>query len=93
MRVDIWTDIVCPWCYIGKRRFERALAEFPRRDEVQVVHRSFQLNPGVPKGITSDRRAHLMSKYGWSERRPRQWTPTWSASRPPRASNITWLAA
>lgn len=67
MRIDIWTDIVCPWCYIGKRRFERALETFARRDEVQVVHRSYQLNPDAPRGVTSDRRAHLMSKYGWSE--------------------------
>lgn len=67
MRVDIWTDIVCPWCYVGKRRFETALAGFPHRDELEIVHRSFQLNPGAPKGTTSDRRTHLMSKYGWSD--------------------------
>src|SRR5688572_15795265 len=67
MRIDVWTDIVCPWCFIGKRRFERALAEFPHANDVQIVHRSYQLNPGTPKGTTSDRRAHLMSKYGWSD--------------------------
>jgi predicted DsbA family dithiol-disulfide isomerase len=67
MRIDIWTDIVCPWCYIGKRRFERALETFPHRSEIQVVHRSFQLNPEAPKGATSDRRAHLMAKYAWSD--------------------------
>ena len=67
MRIDIWSDLVCPWCYVGKRRLERALAAFPNRDTVQIVHRVFQLNPGAPKGATSDRRAHLMSKYGWSE--------------------------
>jgi predicted DsbA family dithiol-disulfide isomerase len=67
MRIDIWTDLVCPWCYIGKRRLEKALSTFPRRDEVEIVHRSFQLNPGLPRGVTSDRREHLMSKYGWSE--------------------------
>lgn len=46
--VTIWSDIACPWCYIGKRRFERALAEFPRRDEVRVTWRSYQLDPTVP---------------------------------------------
>ena len=50
MRVDIWSDIVCPWCYLGKRRFERALAAFEDRAEVEVVHRSFQLDPRARKG-------------------------------------------
>jgi predicted DsbA family dithiol-disulfide isomerase len=67
MRVDIWTDVVCPWCYVGKRRFEKALATFEHRDDVQVVHRSFQLNPTFPVGQTSPRRNALMSKYGLSE--------------------------
>jgi predicted DsbA family dithiol-disulfide isomerase len=63
MRIDIWSDIVCPWCYVGKRRFERALAAFEDRAEVQVVHRSFQLDPTRPKGQTQKRREMLMSKY------------------------------
>ena len=63
MRIDIWSDIVCPWCYVGKRRFERALAAFEDRDEVQVVHRSFQLDPTRPKGQTQKRREMLMTKY------------------------------
>jgi predicted DsbA family dithiol-disulfide isomerase len=67
MRIDIWTDVVCPWCYVGKRRFEKALATFPHRDEVHVVHRSFQLNPAAPPGRTSPRRDALMAKYGLSE--------------------------
>ena len=67
MRVDIWTDVVCPWCYVGKRRFEKALASFDHRDDVEVVHRSFQLNPAAPVGQTPPRRDALMSKYGLSE--------------------------
>ena len=63
MRIDIWSDVVCPWCYVGKRRFERALAAFDARDEVQVVHRSFQLDPSRPKGQTQKRREMLMAKY------------------------------
>ena len=63
MRVDIWSDIVCPWCYVGKRRFEKALARFDNRDEVRVVHRSFQLNPDAPREGTSSRREMLMRKY------------------------------
>ena len=50
MRVEIWSDIACPWCYVGKARFEKALAAFPHRDEVEVVHRSFELDPGRAKG-------------------------------------------
>lgn len=52
MRVEIWTDIACPWCYIGKARFERALASFEHRDDVEVVHRSFELNPKARNGNT-----------------------------------------
>ncbi|MFB6704464.1 DsbA family oxidoreductase [Streptomyces sp. NPDC056333] len=52
MRVEIWTDIACPWCYIGKARFERALAAFDHRDDVEVVHRSFELNPKAENGTT-----------------------------------------
>ena len=49
MRIEIWSDVVCPWCYIGKRRFEEALAEFPSKDEVEVVYRSFELDPRAPE--------------------------------------------
>jgi predicted DsbA family dithiol-disulfide isomerase len=64
MRVDIWSDLVCPWCYIGKRRLEHALLDFAHRAEVEVVHRSFQLNPSAPLNQTSNRREMLMAKYG-----------------------------
>jgi predicted DsbA family dithiol-disulfide isomerase len=67
VRVDIWSDLVCPWCYVGKRRFERALDRFPHRDQVQTVHRAFQLNPGIPKGETSKRQDVLRSKYALSQ--------------------------
>ncbi|MFL1379165.1 MULTISPECIES: DsbA family oxidoreductase [unclassified Nocardiopsis] len=50
MQVEIWSDIVCPWCYIGKRRFEKALASFAHADQVEVTWRSFQLDPGFAKG-------------------------------------------
>lgn len=46
VRVEIWSDVVCPWCYIGKARFEAALAGFEHQDQVEVVHRSFELDPG-----------------------------------------------
>ena len=47
MLVEIWSDVVCPWCYVGKRRFEQALARFAHRDEVEVVWRAFELDPGA----------------------------------------------
>lgn len=64
MRVEIWSDIACPWCYIGKARFEKALAEFAHRDEVEVVHRSFELDPGRAKGETEQVVEMLATKYG-----------------------------
>jgi predicted DsbA family dithiol-disulfide isomerase len=64
VRVDIWADLVCPWCYLGKRRFENALAEFPHADEVEVVHHSFQLDPTFPAGEVRDQREVLTEKYG-----------------------------
>ena len=67
MHVDIWSDLVCPWCYLGKRRFERALSTFPGRDQVEVVHRSFQLDPSMPKGQSTRAREMLMRKYRMTE--------------------------
>jgi predicted DsbA family dithiol-disulfide isomerase len=69
LTVEIWSDIVCPWCYIGKRRFERALQMVADRDGIEIVHRAFQLNPLMPKGEVRNHRDHLMAKYGLSERR------------------------
>ena len=66
MRIDVWSDLVCPWCYIGKRRLERALAAAPEAPQVEIIHRSFQLNPSAPEGTTSLRRDYLRTKYGWS---------------------------
>jgi predicted DsbA family dithiol-disulfide isomerase len=66
MQVEIWSDVVCPWCYIGKRRFEAALARFPHRDEVQVVYRSFELDPTTPRGSNASLNEVLASKYGVS---------------------------
>ena len=48
MKIEIWSDVVCPWCYIGTRRLERALEGFAHRDEVEVVYRSFELDPSAP---------------------------------------------
>jgi len=64
MQVEIWSDVVCPWCYLGKRRFERALETFDHRDEVDVVYRSFELDPTAPAEATTPVVEVLASKYG-----------------------------
>ncbi|GHC56531.1 DsbA family oxidoreductase [Streptomyces collinus] len=66
MRVEIWSDIACPWCYVGKARFEKALRDFPYRDDVEVVHRSFELDPGRAKGDVQPVITMLTKKYGMS---------------------------
>ncbi|HEV2457212.1 MAG TPA: DsbA family oxidoreductase [Ktedonobacterales bacterium] len=66
MKVEIWSDVVCPWCYIGKRRFESALSQFPRRDEVEVTWRSFQLDPSAARNPEQTVAERLAGKYGVS---------------------------
>jgi predicted DsbA family dithiol-disulfide isomerase len=66
MHVEIWSDIACPWCYVGKRRFEAALAQYPHRDEVEVTWRSFELDPSAPRERDGDAAGHLAEKYGTS---------------------------
>lgn len=66
MKVEIWSDVVCPWCYIGKRRFERALEQFDHANDVEVEWRSFQLNPDQPKGVRQAHDEHLAAKLGAS---------------------------
>jgi predicted DsbA family dithiol-disulfide isomerase len=74
VHIEIWSDIACPWCYIGKRRFETALAEFEHRDEVEVTWRSFELDPTAPHEEPGELAAHLAEKYGMTidEARERQ---------------------
>ena len=64
MQIEVWSDVVCPWCYIGKRRLETALEMFPHRDQVEVVWRSFQLDPTIPEGTTFPTLPALAEKYG-----------------------------
>lgn len=76
MRVEIWSDVVCPWCYIGKRRFEQALAGFPHRAEVEVVWRAFELDPEAPGERTGDYAVRLAEKYGFSVTRGQEMVDT-----------------
>lgn len=64
MKIEIWSDIACPWCFIGKRRFESALAVFPHRDEVEVLWRSYQLDPALPEHYDGTAADYLGSRKG-----------------------------
>ncbi len=70
MKVEIWSDVVCPWCYIGKRRFEAALARFPHRDAIEVEWKSFELDPTATSATEADGpqdadyAGRIASKYG-----------------------------
>jgi predicted DsbA family dithiol-disulfide isomerase len=68
LRVDIWSDIACPWCFVGKRRLEAALERFPARDEVEVVWRAFELDPRAPRerDRSESYSERLAKKYGTS---------------------------
>jgi predicted DsbA family dithiol-disulfide isomerase len=66
MKVEVWSDVVCPFCYIGKRRFEAALAQFPHREHVEVEYRSFELDPYAPRETTQTIHEMLAAKYGMS---------------------------
>jgi predicted DsbA family dithiol-disulfide isomerase len=66
VRVEIFSDVVCPWCAIGKRRFDRALACFSRSNEVDVVWRAFELDPSAPAIAKGDMATHLAEKYNMS---------------------------
>jgi predicted DsbA family dithiol-disulfide isomerase len=69
VKVEIWSDVACPWCYIGKRRFESALAQFEHRDEVKIVWRSFELAPDAPNTSEDTLNEMLAKKYGMSLQR------------------------
>ena len=63
MQIEVWADVVCPWCFIGKRRLQAALAERGITDEVEIVHRAFQLDP-TASTTTAPTIDHLAAKYG-----------------------------
>lgn len=64
MKVEIWSDIFCPFCYIGKRKFEAALESFDKKEEVEVIYRSFELNPNASKHNDKNIHELISSKYG-----------------------------
>jgi predicted DsbA family dithiol-disulfide isomerase len=66
MQIEIWSDVICPWCYIGKRRFEKALMQFGQRENINVIWRSFELDPHSPPQYPDTLEEMLARKYGVS---------------------------
>lgn len=66
MNIEIWSDVVCPWCYLGKRRLEHALDDFENKDQVTITWRSFELDPNAEREFDGDPLERLMAKYGMS---------------------------
>lgn len=66
MKIEIWSDIACPWCYIGERRFSRALGSFSQREDVEIIWRSFELDPTAPRRRGRPQEELLARKYGVS---------------------------
>ncbi len=64
MKIEVWSDVVCPWCWIGERRLASALARFDHRDDVEVVFHSFELDPSTPRDLDAKTTEHLAKKYG-----------------------------
>ena len=67
MKVEIWSDVMCPFCYIGKRKFEKALNEFPDKNNIEVIWKSFQLDPTTVTDPSLNTVDHLAAKKGWSK--------------------------
>jgi predicted DsbA family dithiol-disulfide isomerase len=65
VKVEVWSDVVCPWCYVGKRRLESAVAQFG--EPVEVEFKSFELDPSAPRVREGSNAERLRVKYGWSE--------------------------
>lgn len=72
MKVEIWSDVMCPFCYIGKRRFEKGLAGFAEAGQVEVVWKSFQLNPDMRTDPDKNINQYLSEVKGWSAEQARQ---------------------
>jgi len=72
MKVEIWSDIMCPFCYIGKRRFENALSEFQHKDEVEIEWKSFLLNPAIKTDPEKNINQYLSETKGWSPEQSKQ---------------------
>ena len=74
MNVEIWSDVMCPFCYIGKRKFENALVQFPHKNNINIIWKSFQLDPTTITDPNLNTIEHLAYKKGWSKEQAEQTT-------------------
>lgn len=72
MKVEVWSDVMCPFCYIGKRKFEHALAKFPAKDKVKLVWKSYQLDPTISAADDKNYTKHLQQKKGWGDKQTKE---------------------
>lgn len=72
MKVEVWSDVMCPFCYIGKRKFEHALAKFPEKDKVKLIWKSYQLDPKISAADDKNYTKHLQQKKGWGEKQTKE---------------------
>lgn len=72
MTVEVWSDVMCPFCYIGKRKFEHALAKFPEKDKVKLIWKSYQLDPTISAADDKNYIKHLQQKKGWGEKQTKE---------------------
>lgn len=72
MKIEVWSDFVCPFCYIGKRRLEEALSQFPDKDQVEIEFKSFELDPNAPVYKGTSIHEALAAKYGMSVEQARE---------------------
>ena len=84
LTVDVWADVLCPWCYLGEQRLSQAIDEFPHGEHVELRVHTFQLDPQAPTTVTPVL-TYLADKYGKTPRRPGRWNRTWPTRPPPRA--------
>ena len=89
MKIEIWSDVACPWCYIGKRRFETALADFPHRDSVEVTWRSYQLDPSLPEHYDGTELEYLSRRKGMAPAQVAQMFEHVAARRPRARASTT----
>ncbi len=66
MKIDIWSDVVCPFCYLGKQRLDEALSQWPHAAEIEIVWHSFELDPQAPQRLSESLAEHIATKYGTS---------------------------
>lgn len=72
MKIEIWSDVMCPFCYIGKRHLEKALEDFSGKDQVEMVWKSFQLNPDMPESSDENVYEYLAKAKGISLEQSKQ---------------------